>query len=134
MPDARPDLQHLLRLLGMLGDPNHRDGYWEPWRTALDGYWMTKIKTYVTHCSKPDVQPVVIGAFAGYVLAFFSADDDLSEEKLIESISHHISPHAQNQAATQFLADIRATAWRLMTATSRPTAGDVTRMWADVKL
>ncbi|MEU2086758.1 hypothetical protein ABZ569_33425 [Streptomyces albus] len=129
-PD-RGDVDRLLRLIGMLGSPS--GGFWDSWRTDMDGYAFAKMKTFVTRCAEPDAPPALLSFFGSYVLKFFSSEDADAEAALVERVRAFISGHAENQPAIQFLNDLRATAWRLMRDNSGVRAETVAAAWGEAE-
>ncbi|MFE4018503.1 hypothetical protein ACFXPZ_13930 [Streptomyces sp. NPDC059101] len=127
--EDRRDVDHLLRLIGMLGSPN-RPGFWDSWRTNLDGYSFQKMQTYIRLCSEDEVSRMFASSFGSYVLKFFSESTAEGEARLVEEVGEYISAHRENQPAIQFLIDLRATAWRLMRDNSEVDPAVVAAEWA----
>jgi hypothetical protein len=112
----------------MLGSPDE-PGFWDSWRAGLGGYSFRKMKTFVTRCSKGDVEPMLVKDFDGYVLTFFSTGNPGEEAELVGKVGRYIDAHAENQPAIQFLIDVRATAWRLMLDNSGVRPETVAAEW-----
>ncbi|MFH8470411.1 hypothetical protein [Streptomyces sp. NPDC017991] len=136
MDDAtrdRTDLHQLLRLIGMLGNPNEA-GFWDSWRTNLDGYSFKKMKTGIALAARPDTAPRTVHTFAGYVLKFFSRSTPEEEEELIRHVGVYLSGHREVELSVQFLADIRATAWRVYRDYGGYDPQVVATRWAEAEL
>lgn len=131
--EDRTDLDHLLRLIGMLGSPNE-PGFWDSWRADSDGYAFKKMKASVRLCSKGDVVPFWVEDFGSYVLKFFSTKNADEEAALVKEVGGYISAHAENQPAIQFLTDLRATAWRLMRDNTGIRADTMAAEWEKAEL
>lgn len=124
----RTDLNHLLTLIGMLGEPED-GGFWESWRTDLHGYAFKKMKNGIERCADPNVQILRVQDFADYILMFFSTDSAGEESELADKIARYVSTGDGDQPGIQFLQDIRATAWRLYRDNSQVLPETVIKNW-----
>jgi hypothetical protein len=128
-----PDLDRLLRLIGILGSPAE-NGFWDSWRRDSHGYPFKKIKGCITAFTRPDHDHQFVAYdFADYVLMLFATNSPQAEDKLADTIGRHISTGGEPKAVgVQFLADLRATAWTVWRDHHSPDASTVIKRWADV--
>jgi hypothetical protein len=129
----RADLDQLLHLIGMLGDPTQA-GFWDTWRTSLDGYSFKKLKAGIDLATRPDSSPRSVQSFAGYVLKFFSTSTPEKEEEMVKDVGAYLSGHAEREIPVQFLADIRTTAWRVYRDFGGHKPQAVAAWWAKAEL
>ncbi|MEV7203499.1 hypothetical protein [Streptomyces griseoluteus] len=114
-PHNCSDLDQLLRLIGMLGDPTEKD-FWQTWRTKNDGYSYDKIKGCITGLARAEqdgMHDYRAHDFADYVLMLFTTDTADEDAELAETIGRQMTPGDTKTVGTRFLEDLRATAWRV---------------------
>lgn len=133
----RADLDRLLRLVGMLGDPGEDGGFWDTWRTDSHGYSFKKMKAGINACATASEGMAGTRAedFANYLFMFFSPHTAEEEAALIKSVRIHLGAgHDEDQVAMQFLADLRETAWRVLRDNSAPKPATVIEQWSRAEL
>jgi hypothetical protein len=127
-----PDLDRLLRLIGILGSPTEDGGFWESWRHDLDGYGFKKIKAGIAAVAKQTYNhDYQARDFADYVLMLFARETPEREAKLIDTIGRHITAGDFRAVGTQFLTDLRSTAWRVWRDHHNIDAATVIQQWAE---
>ncbi|MFG2948357.1 hypothetical protein [Streptomyces adustus] len=135
-PHPCPDLDQLLRLIGILGEPGKRF-FWKEWRPNEDGYGYTKIKGGVvalfreTGAVADDAHDSRAHDFADYVLMLFATSSQDEERALVDLIGSAITSGDTTAVGTHFLADLRATAWRVWRDHHAATADDTVKWWTD---
>ncbi|MFD9778345.1 hypothetical protein ACFWZS_29765 [[Kitasatospora] papulosa] len=126
-----PDLDQLLRLIGILGSPIAAGGFWESWRHNEDGYGFKKIKSGVASIARSASNHDYLARdFADYVLMLFATETPEQEDKLADMIGRHITSGHTQAVGAQFLADLRGTAWRVWRDHHEVTAIDAIEQWA----
>lgn len=127
-----PDLDRLIRLIGILGSPTE-PGFWDSWRTDSDGYGFGKIKAGIAKFAKSsgsyDNHDYRAHDFANYVLMLFATDTPEQEQKLADTVGRYISSGSPLAVGTRFLADLRATAWRLWRDHHGVETAEVIQQW-----
>ncbi|MDH2393642.1 hypothetical protein QCN29_33755 [Streptomyces sp. HNM0663] len=130
------DLDRLLRLIGILGSPTERD-FWASWRTDVDGYGYKKIKSGIEGIARSaemsDMHDHDYRAhdFADYVLLLFATDSPEKEAELVDEIGRSITSGDSQAVGTQFLADLRSTAWRVWRDHHSADAATTIQQWTD---
>ncbi|MFF9003696.1 hypothetical protein ACF1GW_39025 [Streptomyces achromogenes] len=124
------DLDQLLRLIGILGSPANEHSFWESWRPKDHGYGFKKIKAGIVALHRPDADHDYLARdFADYVLMLFATETPEGEAQLVDSIGRHITAGHSTAVGTQFLADLRNTAWRVWRDHRGPNADSVVDWW-----
>ncbi|WP_196942953.1 hypothetical protein [Streptomyces sclerotialus] len=128
-----PDLDRLLRLIGILGSPAD-PGFWDRWQTEDGGYGFKKIKAGIAQLAQPADERHSYWArdFADYVLMLFATETPEEERKLADEIGRHITSGSHMAVGTQFLADLRATAWQVWRDHHGVDSAAVIRQWGQV--
>ncbi|MFE6480267.1 hypothetical protein [Streptomyces rochei] len=130
-----PDLDRLLRLIGILGPPTEEGNFWKYWRPGEDGYGFKKIKGCITGFTRPSHDHRwVAHDFADYVLMLFATGSPEEESKLADLIGRHISTGEPRAVGIQFLADLRSTAWNVWRDHHSPDAATVIQQWSTAPL
>ncbi|MGV9289502.1 hypothetical protein [Streptomyces sp. NPDC003719] len=125
------DLDQLFRLIGILGSPTEGE-FWESWRRDMDGYGFKKIKAGISAFAKQTPNHDYLAHdFADYVLMLFATDSPENEAKLVDKIGRNITPGDCDAVGTQFLADLRATAWRIWRDHRTADPATVIQQWTD---
>ncbi|MEU3633029.1 hypothetical protein [Streptomyces fradiae] len=123
------DLDRLLRLIGILGDPALR-GFWDSWRHDRDGYGFKKIKAGIAAIAREDgMHDHWAHDFADYVLMLFARKTPEEEAELVLQIGRHITSGDPQAVGSQFLADLRRTAWQVWRDHQETDAATVIQQW-----
>lgn len=125
------DLDQLLRLIGILGSPTDRD-FWASWRTDMDGYGYNKIKAGIEALGRStETHNHWAHDFADYILMLFATDSPDKEAKLADTIGRAITSGDTQTVGTQFLTDLRSTAWRVWRDHHSANAATTIQQWTD---
>ncbi|MFE6474582.1 hypothetical protein [Streptomyces rochei] len=125
------DLDQLLRLIGMLGNPAEKD-FWKSWRTKDDGYGYDKIKACITSLARADqdnMHDYRAHDFADYVLMLFTTETPEADAELADTIGRQMTSGDSRTVGARFLEDLRATAWRVWRDHHHAEAATTVKEW-----
>ncbi|MGW1201171.1 hypothetical protein [Streptomyces cyaneofuscatus] len=126
------DLDRLLHLIGLLGDPKD-PGFWDSWRAESHGYSFDKIKAGIACLARdePGMHDHWAYDFADYVLMLFDTSSPEEEQRLVKDVGGTLSSGSIFAVGTQYLSDLRATAWHVWREHKRIGSDTVIQQWQE---